>query len=122
MPIQRLRPLFLAFDHQAGWQMLQHHTAGNLVDILSARPARTHEGFFQIIFADAKPFHGLPQIVFFHLIPFAVLPMRWILAMYREAGMACTPERMTTGSPFLTNLRRESARSDSRIMASAALA
>jgi hypothetical protein len=60
-PILSLMARGLAFDPHPGWMMNQHHARGGLVDILTPMPSGTHEGFLDVLGADAQRGQSLNQ-------------------------------------------------------------
>lgn len=64
-PVDGLRPLFLAFDRDAGRDMLQINTRLDFVDVLPALPLRPDEFFNEIAIADAQLLHLLLEGIFF---------------------------------------------------------
>jgi hypothetical protein len=63
--IERLRALLLAFHPNARGPVMQHDTAGSLVDLLPAGAGRANELFFDVLLANAQGLHALQQGFFF---------------------------------------------------------
>src|SRR5262249_50871571 len=52
--VHRLRSCLLALDHHPAWHVPQHDAGGDLVHVLTALAARTHEAFVEIGLANAE--------------------------------------------------------------------
>ncbi len=63
IPVRGLGALFLAFDHEASWQVLDDNTGRNFIDVLAAGATRADKGLLEIHLPDTQPFHGTLKVI-----------------------------------------------------------